>query len=55
MDVKFKFSGEGIVHDIDRIPTAEELEEAIHELFLDYMGVHASVSVPINGIEVEHD
>jgi hypothetical protein len=55
VDIKFKFRGEGIAHDVDRIPSSEEVEEEIHELFLDYMGVHASVSVPINGIEVEHD
>ena len=55
MDIKFKFSGEGIAHDVDRIPNAEEVEEEIHDLFLNYMGVHVSVSVPVKGIEVEHD
>jgi hypothetical protein len=55
MDVKFKFSGEGIAHDVDRIPTAEEVEEEIHNLLLDYMGVHVSVSVPVNEIKVKHD
>jgi hypothetical protein len=55
MDIKFKFSGEGIAYDVDRIPTAEEVEEEIHDLFLNYMGVHVSISVPVNEIEVRHD
>lgn len=45
MDLTFQIKGKAIVRDADYISTPQEVEEAIEEVLMDYLGVNADIHV----------
>lgn len=45
MNLTFQIQGKAIARDIDYISTPQEVEEAIEEVLMDYLGVDADIYV----------
>ena len=45
MDIKFKFSGEARVYDVDIVPMTEEIEKVMQKVLEDELDIYSDVVV----------